>query len=156
VLIFIYKEQPYIKFLTTGNVIKDLSYTVAVNSYFDSTILICIMLNTMILACTWHGEPPEFAVEFEKANLAFNIIYTIEAGIKLIAFGCDYFKDNWNRFDFVIVIAAWFGFISGHVGLDVGEVTNLIRIFRISRIFKVVKKYKSLRILFYTFIEALP
>ena len=59
--------------------------------------------------------------------------------------------------DIVIVIAAWFGFISKSIeGLDIGASTNLIRIFRISRIFKIIKKYKSLRILFYTFIGAIP
>ena len=36
----------------------------------------------------------------------FNIIYTIETAIKLTAFGVDFFKDGWNSFDFVIVIAA--------------------------------------------------
>lgn len=69
----------------------------------------------------------------------------------------NYFKDGWNNFDIVIVIAAWFGFISKSIeGLDIGASTNLIRIFRISRIFKIIKKYKSLRILFYTFIGAIP
>ena len=90
-------------------------------------------------------------------NLGFNIIYTIETIIKLIAFDKDYFNDGWNVFDFIIVVAAWFGFISQHIeGLDIGALTNLIRIFRISRIFKIINKYKSLRILFYTFIGAIP
>jgi hypothetical protein len=53
--------------------------------------------------------------------LGFNIIYTIETTIKLIAFGTDFFKDGWNSFDFVIVLAAWFGFIAKNIdGLDLG------------------------------------
>jgi len=53
--------------------------------------------------------------------LVFNIIYTIETTIKLIAFGTDFFKDGWNSFDFVIVLAAWFGFIAKNIdGLDLG------------------------------------
>jgi hypothetical protein len=64
------------------------------------------------MAATWHGEPPSLQEEMANFNLAFNIIYTLEAIIKLIAFDCDYFKDGWNNFDFIIVIAAWFGFIS--------------------------------------------
>ena len=75
----------------------------------------------------------------------------------MIAFDKDYFKDGWNIFDFIIVMAAWFGFISSKIeGLEIGSLTNVIRIFRISRIFKIIKKYKSLRILFYTFIGAIP
>lgn len=75
----------------------------------------------------------------------------------MVAFDKNYFKDGWNTFDFIIVTAAWFGFISSQIeGLDIGTLTNVIRIFRISRIFKIIKKYKSLRILFYTFIGAIP
>ena len=109
------------------------------------------------MALTWLGEPPELEQILSIFNLAFNIIYTLEAMIKLVAFDKDYFKEGWNIFDFVIVIAAWFGFVSTHIkGLDIGPSTNVIRIFRISRIFKIIKKYKSLRILFYTFIGAIP
>lgn len=125
--------------------------------HFDRFILLCIALNTVCLCCNWYGEPPSLGGLLETFNLGFNIIYTLEAIIKLIAFDKDYFKDGWNIFDFVIVISAWIGFISEKIeGLDIGASTNVIRIFRISRIFKIIKKYKSLRILFYTFIGAIP
>lgn len=137
--------------------IKDTCYSIAVNIYFDRFILICIIFNTGCLAYTWHGEPPDLEQSLSHFNFAFNIIYTIEALVKLIAFDRDYFKDGWNVFDFIIVVAAWFGFISSKIdGLEIGSLTNVIRIFRISRIFKIIKKYKSLRILFYTFIGAIP
>lgn len=59
--------------------------------------------------------------ELEKINMVFNIIYTIEAIIKLIAFGRDFFKDGWNSFDFVIVVAAWVGTIANNIdGLELG------------------------------------
>lgn len=90
-------------------------------------------------------------------NFVFNVIYTIETIIKLIAFDKDYFTDGWNVFDFIIVCAAWLGFVSENVeGFDIGALSNMIRIFRIARIFKIINKYKSLRILFYTFIGAIP
>jgi hypothetical protein len=88
--------------------------------------------------------------------LTFNVIYTIEAIIKLIAFDKDFFSDGWNNFDFIIVVAAWFGFITDELGLEIGASTNVIRIFRICRIFKIIKKFKSLRILFSTFVGAIP
>lgn len=156
-LIFCYKSQPEVKFITTGNMVKDTCYKVAMNVYFDRFILFCIVLNTGCLALNWHGEPESLKDYLDIFNLIFNIIYTIEASVKLIAFDYDYFKDGWNIFDFIIVVAAWFGFISSKIeGLDIGASTNLIRIFRISRIFKIIKKNKDLRILFYTFIGAIP
>ena len=57
----------------------------------------------------------------------------------------------------VIVGAAWLGMIINSIeGLDIGASTTVIRSFRISRIFKIIKKYKNLKILFYTFIGAIP
>ena len=88
--------------------------------------------------------------------MVFNIIYTIETTIKLIAFGSEFFKDGWNSFDFVIVVAAWVGTIANNIeGLELGQSTTIIKSFRICRIFKIIKKQKSLRILFYTFIGAI-
>lgn len=93
----------------------------------------------------------------EWLNLVFNVIYSFEAVIKLTAFGCEYFKDGWNNFDFLIVIAGWLGTITNSIdGLEVGAFMTVLRAFRIGRIFKIVKKYRDLKVLFYTFIGAIP
>jgi len=92
----------------------------------------------------------------------FNIIYTIEAIIKIVAFGWAYFADGWNNFDFTIVIVAWFGQISvaaqGEAGSGSGSsnVATVVTIFRIMRVFKIVRKNKSLNVLFFTMIGAVP
>lgn len=104
-----------------------------------------------------YDEPAVLKSILVPVNLMFNIIYTIEAAIKLLGFGRDYFQDGWNNFDFTIVVAAWFGEIANRIpGLQVGTSMTVIRSFRISRIFKIIKKYKDLRILFNTFIDAIP
>jgi hypothetical protein len=41
---------------------------------------------------------------------AFSIIYTIECIIKIVVYRSIYFKDSWNIFDFIVVLAAWLGF----------------------------------------------
>ena len=157
VLIYCYSEQPQVKFSSTGNKVKDFCHHVATYFLFDHFIFLCIIVNTICLALTWYGEPEGLKAVLETVNLVFNIIYTIEAIIKLIAFGMDYFNEGWNNFDFVIVLAAWLGMgLSSVEGIDIGASTTVIRSFRISRIFKIIKKYKSLRILFYTFIGAIP
>jgi hypothetical protein len=87
----------------------------------DNFIFFCITINTICLSLTWYNEPKALAPLLEKINLVFNIIYTIEAVIKLIGFGQDYFSDGWNTFDFVIVLAAWLGTIANNIdGLDLG------------------------------------
>lgn len=90
-------------------------------------------------------------------NLIFNVIYTFEAAIKLFALGWDYFNDGWNNFDFLIVFAGWVGTITNNIeGLNIGAFMTVLRAFRIGRIFKIVKKYRDLKVLFYTFIGAIP
>ena len=42
----------------------------------------------------------------EYLNYVFMVIFTIEAIIKLIALKCDYFRDGWNWFDFIVVIGS--------------------------------------------------
>ena len=87
-------------------------HSIATNTIFDTFIFLCIIFNTICLTLTWYNEPVELHKYLEAINLVFNIIYTIEATIKMSAFGLDYFKDGWNSFDFVIVVSAWVGFIA--------------------------------------------
>lgn len=44
-------------------------------------------------------------------NYVFNGIFTIEVIIKMIAIDKDYFRDNWNIFDFLVVTATFIGII---------------------------------------------
>ena len=156
VLVFIYNKKPNIIFLQTGNRFKDVCYQIASYYLFDHFILLCILLNTLCLALQWYDEPEGLAAALEIVDVSSNIIYTVEAAIKLIGCGADYFRDSWNNFDLVIVIAAWLGELATGFGFGVGPVMTVIKAFRCFRIFKIIRKYKSLRILFFTFVGALP
>lgn len=156
VLIFCYNKKPNIIFLETGNKSKDFCYKVVSYWLFDHFILVCILLNTLCLALIWYDEPKDLNGILYIFGFIFNIIYTVEAGLKLFGCGWDYFRDNWNIFDLIIVIAAWLGEIASQFGLELGAFMTVIKAFRCFRIFKIIKKYKSLRILFFTFVGALP
>lgn len=156
VLIFCYQQKPWVKFQSTGSQLRDTCYRIIVWPIFDRLIFLCIVLNTVCLALTWYGEPDGLKETLNKINLVFNIIYTVEATIKLLGLGETFFSDGWNNFDLVIVVSAWLGFLAQAVGINIGAFTTVIRSFRISRVFKIIKKYKSLRILFNTFIGAIP
>ncbi len=87
----------------------------------------------------------------------FAAIFTLEAVLKIIAYGRRYFLDGWNVFDFTIVVGTIAGIVmtlTSKVGL--GASTSVIRSFRIGRVFKLVKRFKSLKIIFNTFIMTLP
>jgi hypothetical protein len=87
----------------------------------------------------------------------FAIVYTVECIIKIIVYRTMYFKDSWNIFDFVVVLAAWIGFIVDTlIGVEIKILTSSFRTFRVVRIFKMVKRLKQLNKIFMTFISALP
>jgi len=91
-------------------------------------------------------------------NYIFTGVFALEALFKIIAFGGGYFSDNWNLFDFIIVIGSFAGFFLNNVNssINIGPQATIIRSFRILRIFRLFRKNKSLKIISQTFIITLP
>ena len=90
-------------------------------------------------------------------NLAFTLIFVAEAMIKILAFGVRYFKDSWNRFDFIIAFASLLSnILEFAIGLDGAAATTGIRAFRIAKFFQVFRKSSKINIIFQTFITTLP
>lgn len=93
----------------------------------------------------------------DDLNYIFTIIFTLEAVMKIIAIDKAYFEDNWNIFDFIVVIGSIISLIiSGFSSLKLGGATTIIRAFRITRIFRLVKRAKTLRMVFNAFIFTIP
>ena len=156
-LINIYKSNPVAVYRKTGNKIKDFCHATITHWLFDTIIMACILLNTICLALTWYGEPEELPIVIKQFSVFFNILYTLEALMKIIALGPKYFDNNWNIFDFIVVLVTWVERIAKYaIGARDNTQTAVIRTLRVSRIFKVLKKMKNLRILFNTFIDAIP
>ena len=64
----------------------------------------------------------------------------MEAVIKLTVLRGVYFKDNWNSFDFIIVVASWVDFILGYFDVaSLGDAISVFRTFRIARVFRMIK-----------------
>jgi hypothetical protein len=104
-----YKAKPQVRLienLPTVGCLRNFCIKVINNPVFDNIIMICILVNTVALAIVWYEMSPTLVVFLDYLNLFFMTIFTIEAIIKLIALKCDYFKDSWNCFDFVVVIGS--------------------------------------------------
>jgi len=129
------------------------------NSWFDYFILACIILNTILMSISWYGSPGSLESSLEYVNYVFTAIFTIEAIIKLRAFGPkDYFSKGWNIFDFTIVLISYITLIIG-LTTDSGfgpKQATVARAFRIGRIFRLITKAKFLRVIFNTIIITLP
>ena len=113
-------------------------------------IMGCIIGNTVVLAIKWYIMPLWIVSVIEIVNYVFMVIFTLEAVIKIIAMGGNYFKESWNIFDFTVVVMTalilgitWLG-----VGGNLGVTSTILRSLRIGRIFRLVKKAEKLQIIF--------
>ena len=52
-----YAMKPIAEYVSKGNTFKDYLYYVTISPVFENTISISIVLNTMIMACSWYDEP---------------------------------------------------------------------------------------------------
>lgn len=109
-----------------------------------------ILTNTFVLALKWYAMP-QWAVDTTKyLNYFFSVVFTIEAVIKLIAMRCNYFKEAWNKFDFIVVVGTWLVIIVMQMGLpiDLRILGTILRTLRIGRVFRIVKRAPSIQIIF--------
>lgn len=99
--------------------------------------MVVILFNTVILVLKWPEMGESVQTFVDVANEICTGVFILEAVLKIIAFGRNYFKDNWNVFDFVIVVGS-LAFISPTFKRQKRTVT-MIRAFRIGRAFKLFK-----------------
>ena len=78
----------------------------------------------------------------EIINYAFCVIFTLEAIVKIYAMRTKYFKDNWNNFDFTVVVltAIILGLKFAGIGKDLGVTSTILRSLRIGRVFRLIKR----------------
>ena len=73
----------------------------------ESIVLIIIILNAIVLFLIGFDEFVEKIPELLILDNIFTFIFLIELIVKLKALGLgNYFKDNWNTFDFILIILA--------------------------------------------------
>ena len=87
------------------NLVRNCCITVVEDKRFDNFIMYCIIGNAVVLSLFWYMQPKTLEKPLEIINLAFVIIFTLEAMIKITAMCGLYFKDSWNIFDFFIVVS---------------------------------------------------
>ena len=156
-LILCYKSIPALAAKETTSCYRRMCYYISDSVFFQAFILVCILMNTTVLAATWYGEPDDLAPKEEKVNLGFNLTFTLEAIIKLSAYQEDYFKEGWNCFDFSIVTLTWLEKVIRYfANTGQGTFTTALRTLRIGRVFRFLKKNKNMKIIFQTFIESFP
>jgi hypothetical protein len=128
------------------------------DSKFETFIMVCIVLNSCVMALK-QFPVPEIPDEFtiKVINYAFALIFTVEAMLKIYVLRMTYFRDGWNKFDFVCVTATLTGILLDEVfHVQIGSVMSAIRLFRIARLLRLLRFAKGLNQLFVAFILSIP
>lgn len=136
--------------------LRNLCIKVQRHRHFENFIMMCILLNTLIMALTWFDPPKELPETIEIFNYVFMTIFTLEAIIKLIALKGLYFRDSWNIFDFTIVTITLIMLFLKIINVEVpfGNGPTVLRALRIGRILRLIKRAKKLKIIFHTLLDS--
>ena len=149
------KTKPMRMVSPPNNPIMKYCYQISDNQKFEIFITVVILLNMVQMCCEHHNASKAFEEVMWWANLIFSIIYSIEAAIKLIGHRKFYFYKSWNVFDFVIVVAAWFGMIIDQIEMDSfidPSILRCFRVFRVARILRIIQMAKGIRRVLYTLV----
>ena len=119
--------------------------------WFDFIILCFIAMNCITLAMERPTIPP-WSTErklLDISNNIFTLVFTIEMIMKSVATGFvlgrgNYFSDNWNRLDGVLVIIS---LIDGFITTVVGKNDSEGDIFKILRVFRIIRALRPLRVI---------
>lgn len=150
-------------FLGPDNPVRKVAIQVAHAELFETISIMVILANCIALAMY---DPMDRYEEGERnqaiaaSEVYFQSLFTIEAIIKLLAFGvygegvrggkAGYFADGWNWLDFFIVVTGYLVFIP--------ELSNIraLRTFRVLRPLKSVSAVPSMRVMVSSMLVALP
>ena len=136
---------------------RGILYDIVTHKAFDIFISLLICVNLGLLCVSVDGDD-DLKQGVEYANVAFVIIFTLEAVLKIIGLGRRYFMSKWNQFDFFLVVVALIGVSAEASGADgaVKKIATIGRIFRVARAGRLVKMSTSMQIMLSTFITSIP
>ncbi|NWW15039.1 SCN5A protein, partial [Falcunculus frontatus] len=118
--------------------------------FFDLTITVCIVMNTLFMALEHNNMSPTFKFMLKIGNLVFTGIFTAEMILKIIALDpYYYFQQPWNIFDSVIVTLSLIelSFPRSKKDRRKGGTLSVLRSFRLLRVFKLAKSWPTLNTL---------
>ncbi|NXW73788.1 SCN5A protein, partial [Hirundo rustica] len=119
--------------------------------FFDLTITVCIVMNTLFMALEHNNMSPTFKFMLKIGNLVFTGIFTAEMILKIIALDpYYYFQQPWNIFDSVIVTLSLIELSfpkQNKKERRKGGALSVLRSFRLLRVFKLAKSWPTLNTL---------
>lgn len=154
-----------------GKPFKAKLFEILSTDKFDAFIISCIIANTCVMAIGFFGQDDAYSFALDCANFVFAMIFNLECVFKLYAFEKHYFYtmlgnrlmlNNWNIFDFIVVVGTNFGIATtglpdpNRTGGGGGTGASVVRMFRIGRLLRLINGAKDIKKMFDTLIVTLP
>lgn len=114
------------------------------HGWFDTFIILVILLNMLQMAIEFEGMTPGYIAFIMATGYIFTAIFFVEMVLKMIAFGSTYFNTGWNKFDFFVVMASMLDvvllFFNANAGplKSLAQLARVLRVLRVTRILKVI------------------
>lgn len=102
-----------------------------IDERFGNCIMAAIALNVLLMATEHHNQPQGLTDFLEVSNYVFCGIFALEMVLKQFALGLEYFNDNFNCFDCLIVFISFLEIALGGGGLSVLRMLRLVRVFKL-------------------------
>ena len=112
----------------------------------EKYMLYAIILNAIVIFLLYFPQIeqgyPHLFESFDLIDHLFVIVFIIEAAVKLSTYGPKkYFKDYWNLFDFIIVIAS-LPSLCHYFGMAIIPNTSFLKILRLFRLVRIARFMK--------------
>lgn len=108
---------------------------------FGNFIMGAIAVNVLLMACEHHPQPDDLTTFLWIANYIFCTIFAVEMLLKWFALGfAEYFSDNFNSFDCLIVWISLIEIILGGGGLAVLRMLRLVRVFKLIKFLPMLQR----------------
>jgi hypothetical protein len=128
-------------------------YYLVQNHHFHLVMDFFILLNIFMMMMTHFNQPKKLTRVIYIMDVMFAVIFAVELLLRYLAVPLkDFVKNNWNRFDFLIVVGA----LLDVSGMALVFNVTIFRVLRIGRILRLVKSSKNLVVLLKTLLFSLP
>ena len=113
---------------------------------FEMFIAFSIVLNIICMGMESYKEAAWQDQFLEHNNYFFTFLFAWESLAKIFAFRPRrYFKYNWNRFDYFVVMISLFSIFAEELGNSTSVNPNIIRIIRVFRIFRILRAFRIIK-----------
>lgn len=131
--------------------LRDHFEALRANKWFETFVIAIIIISALLIGAKTYEETSRFEQVMGWFDLFITLFFLAELLIRLAAERrpADFFKNGWNIFDTIIVVASL-------IPVDDSEMVLLARLLRIFRVLRLVSLIPELRMLMAALLKSIP